>query len=302
MLDEQQALGDSDRPTGRLEARTGIRGAAIQEAAIGPTGEVDDIEVVRPIPGPDEADEGRGAPGAHTAEAEADDRSVYKVLATRRASTLERELNAAAAVGYRLQTLTWRVGGGAWGFLPLPGDRREMMAIVARTARPARFSYRVVAARDEAESELERTRRPAGRRSWRRGSSSRGRRGRCRRTRGRCSAAARPRAATSAGGRSARRSATGSPRRQSSCAFSLPPLLSEVQVGLRLFADTAPVYDAQGRSGRRGFWRAPGWASSSCLPDSASRSPSTWRTTSPAECVCTPAPVSGSDGRRAGIP
>ena len=59
---------------------------------------------------------------------------------------------------------------------------------------------------------------------------------------------------------------------------------------------------AQGRSGRRGFWRAPGWASSSCLPDSASRSPSTWRTTSPAECVCTPAPVSGSDGRRAGIP
>ena len=155
VLDEQQALGDSDRPTGRLEARTGIRGAAIQEAAIGPTGEVDDIEVVRPIPEPDEADEGRGAPGAHTTEADADDRSVYKVLATRRASTLERELNAAAAVGYRLQTLTWRVGGGAWGFLPLPGDRREMMAIVACTARPARFSYRVVAARDEAESELE---------------------------------------------------------------------------------------------------------------------------------------------------
>ena len=169
-LDEQQALlGDSDRPTGRStepirvgdgvrpppEARTaGIQGAAIEEATIGPTGQVDDIEVVRSIPGLDEADEGRGAPGAHTSEADADDGS-YKVLATRRASTLERELNAAAAVGYRLQTLTWRVGGTVWGVLPIPGDRREMMAIVARTAQPARFSYRVVAARDETESKLE---------------------------------------------------------------------------------------------------------------------------------------------------
>ena len=155
VLDEQQALlGDSDRPIGRPEARTGIQGVVIEEATIGPTGEVDDIEVVRSIPGLDEADEGRGAPGAHTSEADADDRS-FKVLATRRASTLERELNAAAAVGYRLQTLTWRVGGLAWGVLPIPGDRREMMAIVARTAQPARFSYRVVAATDEAESKLE---------------------------------------------------------------------------------------------------------------------------------------------------
>ena len=101
-----------------------------------------------------EADEAIGRlaalPSADAAGADADDRS-YKVLATRRASTLERELNAAAAAGYRLETLTWRVGR----FLPLPGDRREMMAIVARSAQPARFSYRVVPARDEAESKIE---------------------------------------------------------------------------------------------------------------------------------------------------
>ncbi len=101
-----------------------------------------------------EADEAIGQPAAlpsaDAAGADADDRS-YKVLATRRASTLERELNAAAADGYRLQTLTWRVGR----LVPLPGDRREMMAIVARTGQTARFSYRVVAARDEGESKIE---------------------------------------------------------------------------------------------------------------------------------------------------
>ena len=113
VLGEQQALlGDSDRLTGRStepirvgppsEARTGIQGGVVKEATIGPAGEVDDMEVVLvrvPIPGLDEADEGRGAPGARPSEADADDRS-YRVLATRRASTLERELNAAAAVGY----------------------------------------------------------------------------------------------------------------------------------------------------------------------------------------------------------
>ena len=170
VLDEQQALlGDPDRPTGRstepirvggevrppAEVRTPIQGEVDEEAAIGPTGGVDGVEVLRFTPGPAEADEGRGAPGAHTAEADADDRSAYKVLATRRASTLERELNAAAAVGYRLQSLTWRVGGTLWGVVPIPGDRKEMMAILARTAQPGRFSYRVVAARDETESELE---------------------------------------------------------------------------------------------------------------------------------------------------
>ena len=84
-----------------------------------------------------EADEAIGGlaavPSADVAEADAAD-GTYKVLSTRRASTLERELNTAAAVGYRLQTFTWRVGG----ILPIPGDRREMMAIVARTAQPAR--------------------------------------------------------------------------------------------------------------------------------------------------------------------
>ena len=90
-------------------------------------------------------------PTADAAGANADDRS-YRVLATRRASTLERELNAAAAAGYRLQTLTWRRFGGLF---PFPGDRREMMAIVARSTQPARFSYRVVAALGEAESKIE---------------------------------------------------------------------------------------------------------------------------------------------------
>ncbi len=130
LAEQPDLLGDSGRPTGRLEPRTSIQGAVVEEATIEPTGDVDDIE-----------------------EADAD--GSYKVLATRRASTLERELNAAADVGYRLQTLTWRVGGTLWGVVPLPGDRREMMAIVARTAQPARFSYRVVPARDEAESKLE---------------------------------------------------------------------------------------------------------------------------------------------------
>ena len=169
-LDEPQApLGDADRPTGRspeptrggaevrppAEARTGIQGAAIEEGATGPAGGMDEIVAARSTSGLAAAGGGGGAPGARTSEAVADDGSVYKVLATRRASTLERELNAAAAVGYRFQTLTWRVGGGGVFGIPLPGDRREMMAIVARTAQPGRFSYRVVAARDETESALE---------------------------------------------------------------------------------------------------------------------------------------------------
>ena len=167
--DEQQALpGDPDRATGRstepfrvvdevrppAAARIPVQGAVVEDTAIGPPGGVDGIDVIRSIPGIDAAAEG-GAEGAHTAAADADDRSVYKVLATRRASTLERELNEAAAVGYRLQTLTWRVGGMLWGVVPLPGDRREMVAILTRTAQPRRFSYRVVAVTDERESQIE---------------------------------------------------------------------------------------------------------------------------------------------------
>ena len=95
MLDEEQALlGDSDRPADRAEARTGIQGGVVEETTAGPTGAVDDIEVVGSSPELDEADEGR-ARGAHTALADADDPS-YR-LETRRASTLERELNATAA-------------------------------------------------------------------------------------------------------------------------------------------------------------------------------------------------------------
>ena len=94
-LDGQQALpGGSDRPTGRPAARTGIEGEVVEAATIGPTGEMD-IEVVRSILELDEADEGRRVSGAQTSEADADDRS-YEALATRRASKLEREPDAAA--------------------------------------------------------------------------------------------------------------------------------------------------------------------------------------------------------------
>ena len=55
------------------------------------------MEVARSILQLDEADEGRGAQSAQTPEADADGRS-YAVLATRRASTLERELDATAVV------------------------------------------------------------------------------------------------------------------------------------------------------------------------------------------------------------
>ncbi len=98
VLPGQQALpGGSDRPTGRPEAGTGVRGPVVEEVTIGPTGEMDDMEVARSILRLAEADEGRGAPGAQTSEADADDRS-YAVLAARRASTLERALDATAVV------------------------------------------------------------------------------------------------------------------------------------------------------------------------------------------------------------
>ena len=98
VLDGQQALpGGSDRPTGRPEAGAGVRGPVVEEVTIGPTGEMDDMEVARSILRLDEADEERGAPSAQTSEADADDRS-YAVLATRRAATLEREFDATAVV------------------------------------------------------------------------------------------------------------------------------------------------------------------------------------------------------------
>ena len=146
VIDEQQ--GDSGRPAGRPEARTGIRGAAIEEAAIGPTGEVDDIEVVRSIPGLDEADEGRGAPGAHMSEADADDRSHqvplaamaeaqvatpdYLFLDTQQTGTLQRELQEAADNGYRLVS-----GYGSWG---------RPTVILERALEPEPIEYLLLAA------------------------------------------------------------------------------------------------------------------------------------------------------------
>ena len=146
VLDEQQ--GDSGRPAGRPEARTGIRGAAIEEAAIGPTGEVDDIEVVRSIPGLDEADEGRGASGAHMSEADADDRSHqvplaamaeaqvatpdYLFLDTQQTGTLQRELQEAADNGYRLVS-----GYGSWG---------RPTVILERALEPEPIEYLLLAA------------------------------------------------------------------------------------------------------------------------------------------------------------
>ena len=146
VLDEQQ--GDSGRPAGRPEARTGIRGAAIEEAAIGPTGEVDDIEVVRSIPGLDEADEGRGASGAHMSEADADDRSHqvplaamaeaqvatpdYLFLDTQQTGTLQRELQEAADNGYRLVS-----GYGSWG---------RPTVILERALEPDPIEYLLLAA------------------------------------------------------------------------------------------------------------------------------------------------------------
>ena len=149
VLDEQQApLGDADRPTGRPEARTGIQGAAIEEATIDPTGEVEDIEVVRSIPQLDEADEGRGAPGAHMSEADADDRSHqvplaamaeaqvaapdYLFLDTQQTGTLQRELQEAADNGYRLVS-----GYGSWG---------RPTVILERALEPEPIEYLLLAA------------------------------------------------------------------------------------------------------------------------------------------------------------
>lgn len=73
----------------------------------------------------------------------------YRMLATRRASTLERELNEAAAAGFRFVTASW----GEDVFPPLPGDRNETMVLMEREEQPGRFSYRVVPPRSESELE-----------------------------------------------------------------------------------------------------------------------------------------------------
>ena len=94
------------------------------------------------------ADPPHAQPAIETAASKADT-LPYRMLATRRASTLERELNEAAAAGFRFVFASW----GDDEFPPLPGDRNETMVLMGREEHPGRFSYRVVPPRSESELE-----------------------------------------------------------------------------------------------------------------------------------------------------
>ena len=85
------------------------------------------------------------APPAETAVAGSED-SAYRLLAARRTSTLELELNAAAEAGFRIVTVTW---GEAPILVTHPGDRNETMILLERADRSQRYSYRVIAAARE---------------------------------------------------------------------------------------------------------------------------------------------------------
>ena len=76
------------------------------------------------------------APQGIDAEASVETGPAYRVLATNRTSTLERELNQAAEEGYRLET----VMGGETAF-----GGKEVVAIVGRQHRPGRYAYRLLA-------------------------------------------------------------------------------------------------------------------------------------------------------------
>jgi hypothetical protein len=96
---------------------------------------------------------GAAPPGQPTVEeASNPDDVAYRVLATRRASTLEHELNEAALSGYRFLAATW---GAPSGLVPFPGDCNETMVLVGREGAPEGFSYRVVPAGNEAPLEAE---------------------------------------------------------------------------------------------------------------------------------------------------
>ena len=76
------------------------------------------------------------APQSGTIEASAEAGPEYRVLATNRTSTMERELNRAAAEGYRLET----VMGGDTAF-----GGKEVVAIVCQHRTPKRYAYRLLA-------------------------------------------------------------------------------------------------------------------------------------------------------------
>ena len=73
-------------------------------------------------------------PGPADAEPEVSD--TYRVLATSRTSTMEEELNQAAADGYRLDMIM----GGETAF-----GGKEVVAIASRHSGPGRFAYRLLA-------------------------------------------------------------------------------------------------------------------------------------------------------------
>ena len=76
------------------------------------------------------------APQSGTIEASVEARPNYRVLATNRTSTMERELNQAAEQGYRLET----VMGGETAF-----GGKEVVAILGRQQTPGRYAYRLLA-------------------------------------------------------------------------------------------------------------------------------------------------------------
>ena len=83
------------------------------------------------------AAEGAVSAGSDDANREAD----VRILATTRVSTMERELNEAAAEGFRLEMVGDDLDSGE-------GLVDEIFALVLRDARPDRFSYRLVTLKD----------------------------------------------------------------------------------------------------------------------------------------------------------
>ena len=76
------------------------------------------------------------APQSDTVEASAEAGPEYRVLATNRTSTMQRELNQAAAAGYRLET----VMGGDTAF-----GGKEVVAIVRQHRTAKRYAYQLLA-------------------------------------------------------------------------------------------------------------------------------------------------------------